>query len=82
MKLLITIRGITPLSSLAFLADVGKVERFKTLRKMNAYLGLVPRSKDSGGKSKPGHINRESRHSPRRWEINPHALNSVNFSCI
>ncbi|NBC30353.1 MAG: transposase [Spirochaetes bacterium] len=27
----------------------------------NAYLGLVPRCHDSGGKSRPGHISRESR---------------------
>ena len=33
----------------------------KSLKHMNAYLGLVPGSKDSGGKSKPGHICRESR---------------------
>jgi transposase len=61
IKRLITIRGITPLTALAFLADVGDVTRFKSLRKMNAYLGLVPRIKESGGKNRPGHINRESR---------------------
>ncbi len=61
VNLLITIKGITPLTALAFLADVADINRFKKLRKMNAYLGLVPRSKDSGGKSRPGHINRESR---------------------
>ena len=61
VKLLITIKGITPLVALAFLADIGDIERFPTLRKMNAYLGLVPRVKESGGKSKSGHITRESR---------------------
>lgn len=61
VKLLITIKGISPLMALAFLADVGDIRRFKTSRKMNAYLGLVPKAKDSGGKNKPGHINRESR---------------------
>lgn len=61
VKLLITIKGITPLVALAFLADVGDIERFPTLRKMNAYLGLVPRVKESGGKSRHGHITRESR---------------------
>jgi transposase len=61
VKLLITIKGISPLTALAFLADIGDVRRFKTSRKMSAYLGLVPRSKDSGGKTKQGHINRESR---------------------
>ena len=56
-----TIKGITPLTALAFLADVGDVTRFKSLGKMNAHLGLVPRVKQSGGKSRSGHINRESR---------------------
>jgi len=37
---------------IAFLADVGDIERFKKQKKMNAYLGLVPKVKDSGGKSK------------------------------
>lgn len=59
--LLITIPGITPLTAAAFLADIGDVSRFKSLRQMNAYLGLVPRCHDSGGKSRPGHITRESR---------------------
>ena len=43
--------------ALAFLTDVGDIHRFKSLRKMNAYLGLVPKAKDSGGKAKSGHIN-------------------------
>jgi transposase len=41
VELLITIRGITPLTALAFLADVGEIGRFKKRRKMNAYLGQV-----------------------------------------
>jgi len=65
VRLLITIRGIAPLTALAFLADVADIRRFKTLRKMNAYLGLVPRVKESGGKSKTGRINRESRQLTR-----------------
>ncbi len=42
-------------------ADVGGVRRFRCLRQMNAYLGLVPRCHDSGGKNRPGRITRESR---------------------
>lgn len=61
VRILISIRGITPLMALAFLADVGDVRRFKTLKKMNAYLGVVQRAKESGGKSRGGGINRESR---------------------
>jgi transposase len=65
VKLLITVRGITPLTALAFLADVADIRRFKTLRKMNAYLGLVPTVNESGGKSKTGHITRQSRRLTR-----------------
>ena len=65
VMLLISIKGITPLSALAFLSDVGDVRRFKTTRKMNAYLGLVPKLKESGDVSRVGHINRASRKTTR-----------------
>lgn len=61
VELLISVKGITPLSALAFLSDIADVKRFKKLKKMSAYLGLVPRADDSGGKQRRGHINRESR---------------------
>jgi len=61
VELLITIRGITPLVALAFLADIGDINRFPSTRKMNAYLGLVPQCPDSGGKERHGHSNKESR---------------------
>ena len=61
IKLLMSIRGITALTAAAFLADVADVRRFKSQRKMSAYLGMVPRARDSGGMSRPGHINRASR---------------------
>jgi len=61
VEILISIRGITPLVALAFLSDVGDISRFKSARKMNAYLGLVPQCSDSGGKVRHGHITRESR---------------------
>ncbi len=61
VQFLITIKGITPFTALAFLTDVGDIERFKKQKKMNAYLGLVPKGRDSGGKNMSGHINRASR---------------------
>lgn len=77
VKLLMAIKGITPFVALAFFADIGAIERFKSLRKMNAYLGLVPRIKESGGQSKFGHINRESRKLARTLltQSIPHAIN-------
>jgi transposase len=61
VKLLITVRGVSALTALAFLADVGDIQRFRSAKKMNAYLGLVPRMRENGGKSYAGHITRESR---------------------
>lgn len=61
MKRLITIKGVTPLLSLAFLADVGDITRFSSARKLNAYLGVVPTVRASGGKAIIGHINKRSR---------------------
>ena len=61
VKLLITIKGVSPLLAMAFLSDIGDIERFKTVRKFNAYLGVVPTVKSSGGKTRMGNINRHSR---------------------
>jgi transposase len=63
--LLMSIRGISPLTALAFLSDVGDIRRFKTTRRMNAYLGLVPKMRESGTTSRVGHINRASRQTTR-----------------
>ena len=60
VKLLIPIKGIAPLVAIAFFSDVGDIERFPTLRKMNMCLRLVPRVKESGGKSMHEFISRES----------------------
>ncbi len=65
VKLLITIKGVTPLFALAFLADVGDITRFPSIRKMNAYLGVVPKVKSSGGKTQMGRINKQSRNLSR-----------------
>jgi transposase len=61
VKLLMSIRGVSAITAAAFLADVGDVHRFKSLRRMNAYLGLVPKVNNSGGKERIGSINRRSR---------------------
>lgn len=61
VRLLITIRGVTALLALGFLADVGDVKRFHSLRGMLAYLGVVPTVRSSGGTTHVGRINRCSR---------------------
>jgi transposase len=65
VKLLLSIRGVTPLMALAFLAEVGEIRRFRSARKMHAYLGVVPTVRSSGGQTHTGKINRRSRHLSR-----------------
>jgi transposase len=61
VKLLIGIRGVTPLLALGFLSEVGDIHRFHSLRGMLAYLGVVPTVRSSGGTTHVGRINRRSR---------------------
>ena len=79
VELLISIRGITPLTAMAFLADVGDVRRFKTLRKMNAYLGLVPKMRESGGFIRSGHINRASKVVDSDYS---HSVSDPDYRCF
>ena len=61
VKLLISIRGVTPLLALAFLAEVGDITRFRSARRLHSYLGVVPTVRSSGGVTRNGAINRRSR---------------------
>jgi transposase len=65
VKLLISIKGITPISALAFLSNASDVRRFKTTRRMNAHLGLVPKLIEIGDVTRVGHINGASRKTTR-----------------
>jgi transposase len=81
IELLMTIKGVSPLVALAFLADVGEITRFTSQRKLNSYLGLVPNAKQSGGKSLNGHITKFSRHLTR-WILTqslPHIIKSSSY---
>ena len=48
VKLLLSIRGVTPLLALAFLSEVGDIRRFRSVRKLHSYLGVVPTVRSSG----------------------------------
>jgi len=65
VKLLLSIRGVTPLLALAFLSEVGDVRRFRSARRLHSYLGVVPTVRSSGGVTHNGAINRSSRHLSR-----------------
>ncbi len=78
VRLLIGIRGITPLLALVFLAEVGDVGRFSSARKLVSYLGTVPRTRSSGGITHTGAINRASRSLARTLftQAIPHVVES------
>lgn len=46
-RLLMTMPGVGPMTSLAFASTIDKVERFPDAHKLEAYLGLVPGEKSS-----------------------------------
>jgi transposase len=81
IKLCISIKGISPFLVLSFLADVGDITRFKNVRGFNAYLGVVPTVKSSGGKTQMGHITRQSRKLARTMFTQPinHIIASSDF---
>ncbi len=78
IRLLMGIRGVTPLMALVFLSEVGDITRFHSARKMYAYLGVVPRVRSSGGTTRSGAINRASRHLARSLftQVVPHLVDS------
>jgi transposase len=78
VELLMSIKGVSPLVALAFLADIWDITRFSSQRKLNAYTGVVPNAKISAGKDRSGHICRASRNLTR-WILSqsiPHITNS------
>ncbi len=56
VKLLITIPGISYLSALTIMAEVGTITRFPSAKKLMGYAGIVPSTYASGGKVRHGRI--------------------------
>lgn len=56
VQLLITIPGISYLSALTIMAEVGTIERFPSAKKLMSYAGVVPSTYASGGKVRHGRI--------------------------
>ena len=54
-----TLPGFGPVTSAAFLAEVGDVWRFKRARHLLSYLGIVPRVYSSAGKTRFGRLTKE-----------------------
>jgi len=80
-RLLMTIPGIGPLTSLMFLAEVGDVHRFPDARHLVSYAGLAPRVRASGGKVHLGHISKQG--SPwLRWVFTEAAVTAGRIGCL
>jgi transposase len=60
------LRGISTLSALALLAEIGDFRRFDSPRQLMAFVGLVPREYSSGGKEKRGGITKTGNSHVRR----------------
>jgi len=64
---LIKLQGVGLLTALVFLTEVGDLGRFANRRQIGAYLGLVPRSYESGAADdRKGHITRQGPSRVRR----------------
>lgn len=59
-KLLTSIPGISYLSALLLMAEIGTIERFLSYKKLCSYAGLVPTTDQSAGKLHYGHLKKDS----------------------
>ena len=64
---LVKLQGVGLLTALVFLTEIGDLGRFANRRQISAYLGLVPRSYESGAADdRKGHITRQGSCRVRR----------------
>lgn len=64
---LVKLQGVGLLTALVFLTEIGDLRRFANRRQIGAYLGLVPRSYESGAAGdRKGHITRQGSSRVRR----------------
>ena len=61
IDLLITIKGFSPFTAVAFMTDVVDIERFKSAKKICAYLRTAPKVKSSNNTTHMKSINKASR---------------------
>ena len=63
---LMKLKGVGPVTSLAYVLTVGPVERFANSRALVSYLGLNPGEHSSGGRQRLGHISKQG-NQMLRW---------------
>lgn len=59
MTLLTSIPGISNISAITIMAEIGEIERFHSAKQLHSYAGLTPRIYSSGGKTTVGKISKE-----------------------
>lgn len=64
-----SITGIGPVITCYVIAHILPIERFSSYRKLRRYVGVVPTSKDSGGKIYRGRIPKTSSRKLLRWAL-------------
>jgi transposase len=64
--LLRTIPGISTLTALILLTELGEIMRFKTIDQLCSYVGLIPDTQSSGEKEYTGGVTQRG-HSHLRW---------------
>jgi transposase len=65
INILTSISGISILIALALISDIADIKRFNNSKKLCSYLGVVPKVDSSGGTTKIGSLQRESRKNSR-----------------
>jgi len=55
-NLLQTIPGIGPITAIGIMAEIGNIERFKNIKNLASYVGIIPRIKQSGETERVGNI--------------------------
>jgi transposase len=66
VRLLKTVPGISTLTAMILLTELGEITRFPSLDELSCYVGLIPDTQQSGDKEYIGSLT-QRRHSQLRW---------------
>ena len=61
IKILTSIRGVSPFLAIAIMSDIADINRFPNAKKLCSYLRTAPRIDASGNKEHAGKVNKQSR---------------------
>jgi transposase len=68
VSLLKTVPGISTLTAMILLTEIGEITRFPSIDELSSYVGLIPDTKGSGEKQQVGEVTQRS-HSQLRWML-------------